>query len=220
VNPVRNDIFINCGHIKLEGVLEIPGDGQSQVPGAVICHPHPLYGGTMHSNVTRALKKAFLERSIATLRFNFRGVSRSEGKHGNGIDEMQDVRAALDSLEATPTVDSSRMIVAGYSFGCWVGLRAVNDDTRPARLVGVSPPLNMYDFSFMRSNLRPKLFLVGDQDFVCPVSSFRKFVDELRPPKMTFILKGVDHFHTGSEDDIVSLVHSFLDAYPLQNTAR
>lgn len=173
----------------------------------------------MHNNVTNALNRAFLERGIATLRFNFRGTGRSEGRHGNGIDEMEDVRAALDYLETTPGIDPRKMIVAGYSFGCWVGLRAVNDDVRPARLIGVSPPLDMYDFSFLKSEKRPKLLLVGDQDFVCSINAFRKLVDALPAEKMVSILKGVDHLHAGSEQDIVSLVHAFLDKYPFETTA-
>lgn len=219
MRAIRNEIVINCGELRLEGVLELPGNGCAQVPGAVICHPHPLYGGTMHNNVVHALNRAFLERDIATLKFNFRGVGRSQGKHGNGIEEVQDVRAALDFLATVDTVDPRRLIVAGYSFGCWVGLRAVREDKRPARLVGVSPPLDMYDFSFIQSDQRPKMFLVGDRDFVCSVSAFKKFANELRPPKMTTIFKGADHFHAGNEKDIVSSVHSFLDTYPFPDAA-
>jgi len=210
---------IPCGQIRLEGILEFPQGLQGCVPAAVICHPHPLYGGNMHNNVVNALTTAFLERGVAALKFNFRGVGRSEGTHGDGVDEMKDVRAALDYLEAAPAVDPQKLIVAGYSFGCWVGLRAAHDDRRPARLIGVSPPLDMYDFSFLKQETRPKLFLVGDRDFVCSVSSFREFVEELNPPKMVSILTGADHFHAGSEQAIVSQVHAFLDNYPFQKTA-
>ncbi len=215
----KSEIIIPCGQIRLEGILEFPKAFQGRAPAAVICHPHPLYGGTMHNNVTSALSKAFLERGVAALRFNFRGVGRSEGTHGSGIDEMKDVKAALDYLEAAPMVDPQKLVLAGYSFGCWVGLRAAHDDRRPVRLVGVSPPLDMYDFSFLKQETRPKLLLVGDKDFVCSVSSFRKFVEELNPPKMASILTGVDHFHAHSEYEIVSRVHVFLDDYPLQKNA-
>ncbi|MGB9616543.1 MAG: alpha/beta hydrolase [Desulfomonilaceae bacterium] len=218
MSVASSDIVIPCGQIRLEGTLEFPTGLQGRVPAAVICHPHPLYGGTMHNNVAGALSKAFLDRGVAALRFNFRGVGRSGGTHGNGVDEMKDVRAALDYLETAPAVDPQKLIVAGYSFGCWVGLRAVHDDRRPARLIGVSPPLDMYDFSFLKQETRPKLFLVGDRDFVCSVSSFRRFMEELHPPKMASILKGADHFHSGGEQEIVSQVHAFLDNYPFQKT--
>ncbi len=219
MNHSRSDIIINCGKLRLEGILELPGQWQTQVPGAVICHPHPLYGGSMHNNVTNALKSAFLERGIAALRFNFRGVGRSQGRHGNGIDEIEDVCAAIDYLASAPDVDPQRLILAGYSFGCWVGLRAARNDLRLVRLVGVSPPLDVYDFGFIQSEPRPKLFLAGDRDFVCSLSAFNKFAEDLQPPKMTSICKGADHFHMGSEGDIISLVHSFLDTYPVNDAA-
>ena len=96
----RTDVFFHCGSIVLEGVLELPDTAGAPYAAAVICHPHPLYGGNMYNNVTSALKKGLLELGIACLRFNFRGTGQSEGAHGEGVDELEDVRAALDYLVA------------------------------------------------------------------------------------------------------------------------
>jgi len=205
-----------CGNLLLEGILETPQEVAPPMPAAVLCHPHPLFGGNMHNNVIRALRNGFLEKGIATLRFNFRGTGRSDGKHGNGIDEMEDVRAAIDFLASASEVDPARLVVAGYSFGCWVGLRAAHRDQRPKSLVGISPPLDSYDFSFMTSELRPKLLIVGDRDFVCSVKAFEKLTQEVPMPKMTAILKGADHFHFGTEQHLVALLNSFMNAHPLQ----
>jgi alpha/beta superfamily hydrolase len=135
----RNEVFFRCGSIVLEGVLELPEGFDGPFPGAVICHPHPLYGGNMFNNMTSALKKGLLARGTACLRFNFRGTGQSEGSHGEGLDELEDVRAALDYLTDQETIDPDRIVVAGYSFGCWVGLRAAAKDSRPSRLIGISP---------------------------------------------------------------------------------
>lgn len=212
----RADVFIPCGNLVLEGILEIPEGQGNPVPGAVICHPHPLYGGNMYNNVARALKKTFLERGIASLRFNFRGTGRSEGSHGNGTAELEDVRAALDFIEKADGVDSRYLIVAGYSFGCWVGLHAAWRDPRPLRLIGISPPVNMYDFSFLKDETRPTLLLAGDRDFVCDRTAFEELVGTIPEPKRSLVLPGVDHFHVGNEDRLGEEVALFLDAFPFE----
>lgn len=210
----RLEVFVPCGTLTLEGILEYP-DTSDEVPAAVICHPHPLYGGNMHNNVVRAIRKALLERGVACLRFNFRGTGRSWGAHGEGVDEIQDVLAALDFIETQERVDTKRIVVAGYSFGCWVGLHAASQDPRPSILIGISPPLDVSDFSFLKNEKRPKLLVVGDTDFVCSVENFRTLLAEIPEPKHSVILIGEDHFHFGREDNIVREVSAFLDQYPI-----
>jgi alpha/beta superfamily hydrolase len=212
---LRRDVFFHCGTIVLEGVLEIPEGMNKAVPGAVICHPHPLYGGNMYNNVTSALKKGLIARGIACLRFNFRGTGQSEGSHGDGVDELEDVRAALDYLAAQQQVDADRLVVAGYSFGCWVGLRSVAKDSRPSRLIGVSPPVDTYDFSFLREETRPKFLIAGDRDFVCSKTKFEELIDVIPEPKVAIVLPGADHFHLGGEEDLVRHMNAFLDSYPI-----
>lgn len=215
MNPEsRFDVSIPCGTLTLEGVLEYPAHENGLLPAAVICHPHPLYGGNMHNSVVRAMRTAFLEYGAVTLRFNFRGTGASWGTYGEGIDEIQDVLAALDFLQRQERVDSQRLGVAGYSFGSWVGLNAASRDPRPVSLIGISPPLEASDFSFLKHEKRPKLLLVGDKDFVCSVSSFQELVAAIPEPKKGIVLRGHDHFHFGQEDALVREMKSFLEDLP------
>ena len=214
---LRRDVSIPCGTLTLEGVLEIPDATENAAAAAVLCHPHPLFGGSMHNNVIRALRTGLNERGLISLRFNFRGTGGSWGTHGNGIDEIDDVLAAIDFLESCKEVDPNRLIVAGYSFGCWVGLRAVSRDPRPKRLIGISPPLDSYDFGFLGNESRPKLLLVGDRDFVCPIDRFEDLLDRIPEPKKGVILPGADHFHVGGEDALVREIGLFLDTFPLES---
>jgi hypothetical protein len=216
----REDVFIRCGSIVLEGVLEAPDISGSLLAGAIICHPHPQYGGNMFNNVVRALRKVFLDRDMICLRFNFRGTGGSEGTYGGGIDEIEDVRAALDFTEGIDRLDSNKLILAGYSFGCWVALNAATRDPRPARLIGISPPVDEYDFSFLKQEKRPKLLVAGDHDFVCSTPKFQQLLDDIPEPKVGKILPGVDHFHVGREDALIGEVDAFLDRYPLDNTVE
>jgi len=210
----RTDVSIPCGTLVLEGVLEIPEGVHNAVPAAVVCHPHPLYGGNMHNNVVRALKKAFSDRGIASLRFNFRGTGRSWGTHGEGNDEVDDVLAALDFLEQASGIDSKRLLMAGYSFGCWVGLKAAARDQRPHWLIGISPPVNMYDFEFLTQEKRPKLLIAGDRDFVCSQENFHELTNRIPEPKRVVVLPRTDHFHGGGEENLMREVNSFLEAHP------
>jgi len=216
----RNDVFFRCGSIVLEGVLEIPDSVHEPAPGSVICHPHPLYGGNMYNNVTSALKRRLLERGVVCLRFNFRGTGQSEGSHGGGVDELEDVRAAIDYLLEQKVVDAGRIIVAGYSFGCWVGLRATSTDTRPSRLIGISPPVDHYDFSFLVDETRPKFLIAGDRDFVCSKSKFMQLVEKIPEPKQSLLIAGADHFHSGREGDLVNAMDGFLDKYPFDRESE
>jgi len=217
---IRREVSIPCGTIVLEGLLEIPESSGNRAPGAAICHPHPLFGGTMHNNVVNALAEALLERNTICLRFNFRGTGRSQGVHGNGIDEVDDVRAALDFLERVDEVDSTRIILGGYSFGCWVGLKAAHADARPRRLIGISPPVNEYDFSFLSDEARPILLMAGDRDFVCSQQGFRDLIDSIPEPKVGIVLSGADHFHFGREKHLIGKIQEFLDRYPWELDAQ
>lgn len=202
----------------LEGIFEAPEVHESKPPVAVVCHPHPQYGGNMENNVAEALASGMLERGSACLRFNFRGTGRSQGTYGEGIAEIDDVKAALDYVTGRNDVDSKRIVVAGYSFGCWVGLKAASEDSRPGLLIGVSPPADMYDFSFLNDEKRPKFLVVGDRDFVCSTENFRKLTDTIPDPKQSAIIEGSDHFHFGREKYFMQEVHRFLDDFSFPGT--
>jgi alpha/beta superfamily hydrolase len=209
----REEVSIPCGTLTLEGVVERPSQDDRPDAAAVICHPHPLYGGNMHNNVVKALKKGLLERNFECLRFNFRGTGRSWGSHGNGVDEEDDVLAAIDFILQGNNRDKRTLLVAGYSFGCWVSLKAVGRDDRASLLVGISPPTDVYDFSFLTEEKRPKLLIAGDDDFVCSSENFQELVDRIPAPKQGVLLPGADHFHVGREIALVQELNRFLDAY-------
>jgi uncharacterized protein len=207
----KEAVSIPCGRITLEGIVRTPDNAAKAMPGAVICHPHPLFGGNMFNNVTQAMSSALLDRGMVTLLFNFRGTGGSGGVHGGGITETEDVVAALDFLAARPDVDLSKLLVVGYSFGCWVGLKAANQDPRPWAMIGISPPADMYDFSFLKEEKRPKLLLGGDMDFVCSKSSFLNLIREIPEPKRAMVLPNTDHFHFGRENQLIVHVGAFLN---------
>lgn len=211
----RQEVWIPCGTLSLEGILEYPAPAEKLRPAAVLCHPHPLFGGNMHNNVVRAVRKGLTDRGAICLRFNFRGTGRSWGVHGHGRDELQDVAAAIDFLQHQPGVDKDRLLVAGYSFGCWMALAAAIEDPRPQRLIGISPPVNEYDFGFLKNEQRPKFLVAGDSDFVCSETKFRELLEEIPEPKIGVILPGTDHFHVGREQILVQEMNKFLERYPI-----
>ncbi len=129
---------------------------------ALVCHPHPLFGGTMHNKVVYQAAKALHGRGFAVLRFNFRGAGLSEGAHDEGRGEQDDVRAALDYL--TSEFPSRPILLAGFSFGSWVGLRVGCADARVEKLVGLGIPVNNSDLTYLRSCTKPKLIIQGGND--------------------------------------------------------
>jgi len=134
---------------------------------AVVCHPHPLYGGTMHNKVVYQAAKALHEAGMPVLRFNFRGTGLSEGEHENGLGERDDVRTAIDYL--AHEFPGATLLVAGFSFGAWVGLRVGCEDPRVTRLIGIGIPVAQKDMRFMRNCEQPKLFISGSQDEYGPL---------------------------------------------------
>jgi hypothetical protein len=194
------------GDITLEGLFWTPG--QTPTIGAVLCHPHPLYGGEMRNNVVSALAEAFQQAGVATLRFNFRGVGRSGGEHGGGEAEVEDVKAAVTYLlsrQAVPTV-----VVAGYSFGSMVGLQAGAADPRVHKLIGVAFPVGFRDPSFLLSVTKPKLLISGDHDNYSPIPALQNLLAQLPDPKQLVVISGADHFFWGQEGEVAKAAVEFL----------
>jgi hypothetical protein len=196
--------------IQLEGILHLPADEGGKRPGAVICHPHSLYGGSMQVPLVVAIAEELAQRGVVALRFNFRGVGRSQGTYANGEGEMADVAGALDFLEGYKSVDRQRLYMVGYSFGAGVGLRHAENDPRIAAVAVVAPYVENPSGGLLRSYTQPKLFLVGEGDNVCPTEWLLAFVSSLPEPKELRILPDTDHFFWGREREVAEIVGEFI----------
>jgi len=183
---------------------------------AVVCHPHPLYGGSMHNKVVFRAAKAAIHLEIPTLRFNFRGVGHSEGEYAKGIGERDDARAALDYLtERFPQVPVSLM---GFSFGSVVALAVGSADPRVNCLVGIGLPANSADFGFLQNVRKPKLVVQGTQDQFGSQENVEKVFRSLKEPKRLRFVPEADHFLTGKLHDLQLEIQDFLQGVvnPLQ----
>ena len=143
----EESVNIPSGQLKLEGLIAKP-TGVASARGAVVCHPHPLYGGSMHNNVVEAILAALWKRDFATLRFNFRGVGASEGEHSGGLGEADDAKAALQFLLSQAGVAKDAAVMAGYSFGAAIAMRVGAELENVATIAAVALPVGMSDFSF------------------------------------------------------------------------
>jgi uncharacterized protein len=198
-------ITFPCGDLKLEGLLTLPEGG---APGAaVVCHPHPMYGGSMYNNVVEAVLEALWRRQFATLRFNFRGVGDSEGEYDGGEGELDDVHEAVAFLAGKAGVKS--VVLAGYSFGASVSLRAGLTDPAVDRLVLVALPVaGMTGPS--DSTSKPVLLVSGDRDSYSPLEPLRTLAGRLGSRARLEILAGADHFFGGYEARLSALIGAEL----------
>lgn len=203
---MEEQVTFSAGEITLEGLFQTPAP--MPAVGAVICHPHPLYGGEMQNNIVSALMTAFQQAGVATLRFNFRGVGRSSGSHGQGEAELEDVKAAVTYLLSRQNFQT--VVVAGYSFGSMVGLQAGATDLRVHKLIGVAFPLGFRDPSFLLNVTKPKLLISGDHDNYSPIPALQNLLTQLPDPKTLVIVKGADHFFWGQEGEVAQAAVDFL----------
>lgn len=205
----RVHITFPVGDISLEGVWHLP-EGSGPFPAVVVCHPHPLYGGSMSTNVVFGICQALALSNIAALRFNFRGVGKSGGEFGGGIAEQEDVRAALDFVLATPNIDRKRIGLAGYSFGASVALPVAVEDERVNMLALVSPALLDTGGEQLKGYAKPKFIIIGENDSVIPQGELRQLVEELPEPKQYEVIAGADHFWAGFEEEVAQKVTGFF----------
>src|SRR5579864_6067215 len=182
---------------RLEALLN-SGDA-SATHAALVCHPHPLYGGTMHNKVVFHTMKALNGFGFPVLRFNFRDTGLSEGDHDFGQGEADDVRNALDWLDREFHL---RLIFAGFSFGAAVGLSVACPDPRVEAVIGLGVPVKpnderLYDLTFLQSCYKPKLFVSGSRDQFGPRAKLEELVNGLPEPKKLVIIDSADHFFAG-----------------------
>ena len=166
---------------------------------AVVCHPHPLYGGTLHNKVVFHAMKALNQFGFPVLRFNFRGAGLSHGEHDAGQGEIEDVRTALDWLDREYHLP---LIFAGFSFGAAVGLRAACPDPRVQAIVALGTPISpiddrSYDYAFLQTCTKPKLFVSGSRDQFASKARLEALVSSLADPKKLVIIEAADHFFEG-----------------------
>src|SRR3990170_6100517 len=195
---------------KLEALWEQPQSARSDL-AALVCHPHPLYGGTLHNKVVHHTARALQELGLAVLRFNFRGAGRSQGAHDQGRGEADDVRAALAWLENK--VPAAGLVLAGFSFGAWVGLRVGCGGARVGALLGVGLPANDSDFSYLADCSKPKLFIQGTRDQFGSLGAVEALAERAAAPKELVWVEGADHFFAGHLEE---LRRAIRDHFPLQ----
>lgn len=177
---------------------------------AVVCHPHPLFGGTMHNKVVYQAAKALHGKDIPVLRFNFRGAGLSEGQHDRGTGEQDDVRTALDYL--AHEFPGRPILVAGFSFGSWVGLRVGCGDERVSHLIGLGLPVDSADLSYLRHCSKPKLIVQGANDQFGSRANIETLFSTISEPKRLVVVEGADHFFQGKLDEMAAAIGNWLAA--------
>ena len=207
----QEHVTFSAAGLDLEGVLHLP-DGDGPFPAVAVCHPHPLYGGDMNNNVVLAICTALAGASVAALRFNMRGVGRSQGHYEDGIGEQDDVVAAVSFLESLGRVDPLRMGLAAYSFGTKVAMPAALRDHRVRAVALVSPFLARSEWEELESYEVPKLFICGTEDGFIPVSEVEQLAGRLAGHSQCEIIQGADHFWWGYEGEIAWRTRSFFRA--------
>ena len=189
--------FLNGPAGQLEALLNA-GSPEAK-HAALVCHPHPVYGGTLHNKVVFHAMKALNNLGLPVLRFNFRGAGLSHGEHDHGSGEQDDVRTALDWLDQEFHLP---MVFAGFSFGAAVGLRVACPDPRVPALIGLGTPVapiedRSYDYGFLQTCSKPKLFVSGSRDQFASKAKLQALVAPLPEPKKLVIIEAADHFFEG-----------------------
>jgi len=205
----KTRVSFSSGGLFLEGILAIP-EGAGPFPAVIVCHPHPLYGGSMDNNVVNSLSETLTQASLVSFKFNFRGVGGSQGEFDQGIGEREDVEAAISFINTVKAVDSRRIGLAGYSAGAGFAFPVGFNDDRIRALAAVSPPLPMFDFDFLKGCPKPKLLISGSMDELIPIDQFLEFCQNLSEPKECEGIGGADHFWWGYESSLAAKVTAFF----------
>jgi uncharacterized protein len=214
-NSSIRSLFLDGPAGRLEALLNA-GAGNA-THAAVVCHPHPLFGGTLHNKVVFHTMKALNSFGFPVLRFNFRGTGLSQGEHDRGEGEVEDVRAALDWLDAEFHLP---LIFAGFSFGAAVGLRAACADARVRAVIGVGTPVapvaadteepRVYNFEFLKDCAKPKLFVSGARDQFGPRPRLEALAASVPEPKKLVIIEGADHFFEGRLRELREAIEAWV----------
>lgn len=206
------EIIFNGPEGRLEGRYQ-PAKKKG-APIAIVLHPHPQFGGTMNNQIVYQLFYTFHERGFSVLRFNFRGVGRSEGVFDHGSGELSDAAAALDWMQAL-NPDARSCWIAGVSFGAWIGMQLLMRRPEIEGFISIAAMANRYDFSFLAPCPSSGLFVHGDKDRVAPVNEVISVIDKVKVQKGVILehqtIEGANHFFENRVDQLVGTVGSYLD---------
>jgi alpha/beta superfamily hydrolase len=209
--PTLTDLVGPAG--PLEALLDEP-DTMPLRAAVVFAHPHPQFGGTLHTKVVYQGAKALARIGCAVLRFNFRGVGRSAGSFSGGPGEMDDFRAALDYV--TGRYSGARLWSAGFSFGAWVALESGAQDDRVSALIGIAPPVatsisgQKYTFEHTLQSSKPKFFVQGEADDVCPLEAMWAFYAKVPEPRELVVIDAADHLFEGKTQEVGEALEDLL----------
>ena len=195
------------GGVNDEGLLE-RGRSSGLRAAVVLAHPHPQYGGTMHTKVVYQAAKAFTRIGCAVLRFNFRGVGTSEGSWDEGRGEMDDFRAGVAFM--SDRYRDLPMWSAGMSFGAWISLTVGAEDAGISTLLGIAPPLSRYDFERVRASEKPKFYIQGERDELCPLKEMQEFYARSSDPKELVVVDAADHLFDGKVLEVGDAIEDLL----------
>jgi uncharacterized protein len=203
-------VIFESGSLKLEGLLAKPDGRPGPVRAGVVCHPHPLYGGSMYNNVVDAALQAIWELGWASLRFNFRGVGESEGKHSGGAGEAMDAAAAVKFATSQAGMRPDGAVLVGYSFGAVAAMTAAPEIKDLGALVLVALPIRMADAAALNKFGGPIVLAAGDNDSYCPADSLEAIHKELGARSQLKIIEGADHFFGGYEQELAEGLAAML----------
>lgn len=205
------EIIFNGPEGRLEGRYH--QSSEKNAPIALVLHPHPLYGGTMNNKVVYQVFQAYVRAGFSVMRFNFRGVERSQGEFDNGVGELSDAATALDWLQ-TQNPDAATCWVSGFSFGAWIAMQLLMRRPEIEGFIAVSPPANMYDFSFLAPCPSSGLILMGDKDDVVQEDAVSKLVGKLVTQKHIDVeyklIQGADHYYRSTQDELIAALDEYI----------
>ncbi len=196
-------VTFKSGELTLEGMIALP-DGPGPHRAAVVCHPHPLYGGSMHNNVVEAILSALWELDYATLRFNFRGVGQSEGTHNGGPGETEDAVEAVRFITHLPMMSRDGVVLAGYSFGAMVAAQAAVGMPEVFTIAAVAPPVLSEGPSYLARAKKRLVIVAGEHDIYCPLPELEALRASLSCPLRIKAIAGADHFFIEHESEVTS----------------
>ncbi len=215
------EVIFNGPEGRLEGRYH--HNENKGAPIAVVLHPHPLYGGTMNNKIVYRIYQTFVQNGFSVLRFNFRGVGRSLGKFDDGVGELADAATALDWIQQQ-NPDAGACWIGGFSFGSWIAMQLLMRRPEIEGFMAISPPANMYDFTFLSPCPAPGLFCQGKKDDIVKEEDVRKLIDKIKGQKYADItyesFDDADHYFRASIDELEKTMSGYINSrLQLQNEA-